>query len=317
MYLSNLYTNITTSISASVAPMATSLGNAVAPLFWAGIGVYIIYQAWNIIYTQNDVNIGEVIKTIGSLSLVSAVCFNGGWYVEHIIPFFRDLAPNLSAHITGNTADSTDMLEQYWSSYNPIFEALNIKAEDTSWYDFFAWGSIGFCYLFTMICRGIIVLVLTINLIIASFMLNLMLSIGLLFIPMCFFPATRNFFTLWVGQVMTYVFLAFLYVLTTSLVSNFLLHRVQEAVASGDGISVFIDELIIMTIILVYLINQISSIAQGLSGGLSVGTVGMGVGRTLNAIGNSSRGISAISKGVNAGKRILNRVGNLGKSGAS
>lgn len=317
MYLSDVYTNITTSIANSVGSMSTSLGSAIAPLFWAGIGVYIVYQAWNMIYTQNDVNIGEVIKTIGSLSIVSAICFSGNYYLSYIVPFFQDLAPNLSSHLTGNSGDATNMLEQYWSSYTPIFEALNIKAEDTSWYDFPAWGSIIFCYVFTILCRAIIVLVLAINLIIASFMLNLILSVGLIFIPLFFFPTTRNFFTLWFGQVINYVLLAFLYVLCTSLVSNFLLNRVKEAVASGDGISVFIDELIIMTIIFVYLINQISSIAQGLSGGLSVNTVGMGVGRALNSIGNASRGISGISRGAKATKRLFNKIGNMGKSGVS
>lgn len=317
MYLSDLYSNISHSISASVGKMSQSLGDAVAPLFWAAIGVYIVYQAWNIIYTQNEVIISEVIKTVGSLSLVSAFCFKGSLYMNSVVPFFQELGPNLSAYLTDNLSEPTNMIEQYWSSYNPIFQALDMRAQSISWYDFPSWGSIIFSYFFTLLSRALIVLVLTINLIIASFMLNLNLTLGLIFIPMFFFPATRNFFQLWIGQVMNYVFLSFLYVLASNLVANFLLNRVKEVDPRGEGIGVFVDELIIMTIIFVYLINQISSVAQGLSGGLSVNTVGMGVGRALNSIGNSARGISGISKGMKSLKNLFSRVGNIGKAGAS
>ena len=72
-FVGNILTTVTNLVESTVAANAAKIATAISPVFFAAIAVYVIFIAYEIIYSQKEVVMSEVTKTIMKSVLYSCV----------------------------------------------------------------------------------------------------------------------------------------------------------------------------------------------------------------------------------------------------
>jgi type IV secretion system protein VirB6 len=62
----------------------------------------VIFIAYEIIYSQRDVIMSEVTKTIMAFTAVGAFTYSAPYYAQYVIPFVMHAGQDLSSAVTGN-----------------------------------------------------------------------------------------------------------------------------------------------------------------------------------------------------------------------
>ncbi|EIO8946662.1 type IV secretion system protein, partial [Salmonella enterica] len=134
--VSEFLTTVTNIVQSGAASNAAKLANAISPVFFAAIGVYIIFIAYEIIYAQKDVIMSEVTKTVMSFALVGAFTYSAPYYAQYVIPFVMKSGQELSGAITG-TSDVATNVDNLWDSLSTTMkEFLSTNLEQLGTFDF-------------------------------------------------------------------------------------------------------------------------------------------------------------------------------------
>lgn len=111
--VSEFLTTIENLVQSGAASNAAKIANAISPVFFAAIGVYVIFIAYEIIYSQRDVIMSEVTKTIMAFTAVGAFTYSAPYYAQYVIPFVMHAGQDLSSAVTGNS-DVATSVDNLW-----------------------------------------------------------------------------------------------------------------------------------------------------------------------------------------------------------
>lgn len=297
MFVSDMLTEIKHLVEISIAKNVGAIAHAISPVFFAALGVYVCFVAFNIIYSQRDILMNEVSKNIMAWAVISVFTYSGSYYANYVIPFVLNAGNELSAAVLGepNVATSVDAMWQKMSSSLDMY--LDIQMQRTNKFDigrniliYITWG-LGY------IGGAILMYYATVFLCLSTFAIGIVLSVGVIFICFSAFPVTRGMFTSWCGICLNYILLNVFFTISFS----FLVSLIEKQTAiNPEALGIGKVVLLFLTItVSIYLIEQISVISSSLTGGVGI--------NGLTSAGNSFASGLARASGMRAlGRRVSN-----------
>ncbi|MGL5290033.1 MAG: type IV secretion system protein [Aeromonas sp.] len=312
--LKTIDTVVTSGISANVGKIA----GAVSPIFAAGLALYIVYIAYEIMYSQRDIVMNEVSKTIMVFALVSAFTYAGPYYAQYVVPFVMHAGNDLSSAVLGTT-NTGATVDNLWDTLIISLEKYRTTAtERLDAWSIGGWIEVYLLYGIGVVGGVILMYYSALFLCVSMFMMGILLSVGVIFISFAAFPATRSMFTAWCGHCLNYIMLNVFYTIAFSFLVSFI-----EAKTVVDPENINIMSIITMLLIImvsVFLIEQLASLSSSLTGGVSLsGLNGAASGSLANAKGAIKNAVGAknIAKGAKnmASKAIGSRLSNGGIKG--
>ena len=293
-----------------------TLSNLVAPLIGACVALYAVFIAANYIWSGNttDLPVGDLMKRIGYLALFTLFAFNITYYQSAVVVPVKNIGPEIAAAFaaTGSThpqiidqmgAQILDTIKYIWDQ-TPKMSITNfqlvpmIRAIGT----IFIVGLLGGLFMAVSFCY----------LMIAKLMVSMVLLLGPIFIPMAFFPVTREFFMKWVSQLLNYILLYALFGIAFTMLTNLLQSFVSGTSFSNILVSVATNLKLIFTYLLfIFVMVAIPSLASQLTGGVGLNAQG-----AITPMMSVMRGVAGAFKGAAGGaaKAGANSIAGAGRN---
>jgi len=284
-------------VQSAIGGNISAITHAISPVFFAAIGLYVCWIAYQIIYAQRDVIMNEVTKTIMSFAVVGVFTYSGNYYMTYVVPFVMEAGGELSSAITGagDTANTVDAiseglfisLEQYW----------RLATENLGWDDFGGWAAAAAIYLIGLGGGLALIYYTGVFLCLSTLMVGILLSVGVIFISFAVFPSTRSMFTAWCGHCLNYILLNVMYTISF----GFLMAMLQRFTVI-DPVKVSIVDVISMVAVIAIalaLIEQVGTLCSSLTGG--VGLNGMAAASGTAGFLARASGMKALAGGMKKG----------------
>lgn len=311
----NIITDFITTIKSVVLTGAGSnaakLASAISPVFAASIGVYLIIVAYNIIYSDKDIIMKEIVSNIMKMALVGVFTFSATYYSQYVMPFVMNSGDELSAAISG-TSDVAASVDSLWKTLSTTMDAFIVqKTEELGMTDI--GGYLGAYIIWALGYAGgaILIFYTTLFLCISTFMVGLLLSVGILFICFSFFSTTRGMFTSWCGSCLNYILLNVFYTISFGFVTTL----IQKNMVDSNITVISVITLLLVICISVFLIEQIGTLCSSITGGVGIN----GLTSSANGMGGKMAGGLARASGMRAfmggfGSKMGNPAFNAGRS---
>ncbi|MHA6187820.1 type IV secretion system protein [Escherichia coli] len=310
--VSEFLTTVTNLVQSGAASNAAKIANAISPVFFAAIAVYVIFIGYEIIYSQREVVMSEVTKTIMAFTAIGAFTYSAPYYAQYVIPFVMNAGQDLSNAVTGNS-DAATSVDNLWSSLSSTMNTyLDHQMSSLGTFDF---GDIILAYTIWgigYIGGAILIFYTSVFLSVSLFMVGILLSIGILFICFSVFPATRSMFTAWCGSCLNYILLNVFY----TIAFGFVIGLIQSlSVTNPDSVTMSaVVTLLLVIIISVFLIEQIGTLCSTLTGGVGINGL---TSSTNGMIGKVGGGVAAMTGLRAAGGVAKGFMGKMARSGVS
>lgn len=265
-------------LGGSVAQLVT----LISPVM--GAAVILSFVLWAIRYVKEEMPIMDI---VWRHFVLMAVCFfgmNASYYVSTIVPLVNGIPDDIATAfsqsstqgevggiIDGMILDDAQLIQQIWSETKTI-TFTGIKIDNI----FNATRA-------TIIISGLggIYIALSFFLIfVAKLMVNVILAIGPIFILCAFFAPTRNYFTLWVNQLVNYMLLSILFAVVFSVQHTLVQDIVDIDPDTGGLTDLVAAQLLVIYLVCIGTIIIIPVLASSLSGGMGLNGV---IGSTANS----------------------------------
>ena len=308
-FFTDLFTRLDT-VSNELSIGMSNLFNVVMPAFEACFVVYVIMVVWS--YWQNEspphVLFTDLVKRIFLLGLLMGLGINISTYTSTVFPLVTHLGNDLAVAWSGNqNASMGSMLDGIVTKVSEITDTNQKQAEEAidtpptdpnsegiidsvigavnSATDAVIGATIGqlgnklYAYwqnLVIWLSACVFLVISCAYLLIATTMLILLATVGPVFFAFGIFPATRQFFTNWIGQVLNYSFLfLFINVMATMFVT-FIDSSLDAMKNQFLGGQYTITGEILMTLICMFVVFgvillQLPQLTSSLFGGLAAG----------------------------------------------
>lgn len=286
-----IFTKIDTTLVSVLGSKASAIVSLISPLVSVAFATYVMLvfmsywrdnQGW-------DSSAIDMIKRIAAWGVIISASMNIGWYMGNVVPFVNAFPVELSNAVTGVDGSNVNSIDSIISYYITVVQetwnkASGIKASVVAAFN-----------IALLLITGIpVVIVMAAYLLLVKIMIAILIVIGPLFLAMALFPITRQYATLWIGQVVNFGLLAFFMNVTAVLMINILLGlQVDPATASlVELISYGSVALLFWVVVL-----RVPDMAAALSGGMA----GNGFGAAVSSARNATKLGQAIAKGMQGG----------------
>lgn len=306
--VSEFLTTVTDLVQSGAASNAAKIANAISPVFFAAIAVYVIFIGYEIIYSQREVVMSEVTKTVMAFTAVGAFTYSAPYYAQYVIPFVMNAGQDLANAVTGNS-DVATSVDNLWETLSNTMESFWSEATgQLGLTDFGLWIKTALIYSVGYVGGAVLIFYTTVFLSVSIFMVGILLSAGILFICFAVFPTTRSMFTAWCGSCLNYILLNVFYTIAFGFVMS-LIKKVSNVDAATVTFATVLM-LLIVILISVYLIEQIGTLCSTLTGGVGI--------NGLTAAANGMTGKVAAATGIRAAGNVAKGfMGKMAGSGAS
>lgn len=301
-----IFTKIDTTLVNVLGSKASAIVSLISPLVAIGFSTYVLLVVMSYMRDNSgwDGAAIDMIKRIAAWGVILSASVNLGWYMSNVVPFINAFPVELSNAVTGNGASSNinsidsiisyyiSVIQETWSNASGIQASL-VAAFNIA----------------LLLITGIpVVIVMAAYLLLVKLMMAILIVIGPLFLAMALFPVTRQYATLWIGQVVNFGLLAFFMNVTAVLMINILLDlQVDPATASLVELLSYGSVALLFWVVVL----RIPDLASALSGGMA----GNGFGSAVSSARNATKLGQAIGKAMQGGGG--NGSNTMSKSGAS
>lgn len=300
--VSEFISTVSKIVESGAAANAAKLANAISPVFFAAIGVYVIYIAYEIIYSQKDVIMSEITKTIMAFTAVGAFTYSAPYYAQYVVPFVMHAGQDLSGALTGNPDVATNV-DNLWNKLSETMESFWAEATgQLGMTDFGLWIKTACIYGIGYGGGFILIYYTTVFLCVSIFMVGLVLSVGILFICFSVFPSTRSMFTAWCGSCLNYILLNVFYTISFGFVMSLIEKYAQVDAATLTFMNVI--TLLAVIWISVHLIEQIGMLCSTLTGGVGLN----GLTAAANGLAGKAAAATGLRSFANAGKELFRSI---------
>lgn len=238
------------------------------------------------------------LKTCGKFLLISALAMNAGNYMSWVVEALHGLETGVAAAFSasGDATASTSVfqvIDKAMSDGWQVGADMLSKMGRRQWYEMpmMFWDLINALIIYT--ATFLIAVPAGAMIVVAKAMLSIMLGIGPIFIMMLLFGQfTSKWFDSWFGQVITYILQIALVTTVLSFGIKFFSALVAEVLANPADYPIStLLEILVVTVVVLYMMQQANAVAGGLAGGIS------SAGLTLRGI--ASGAASPITQGLN------------------
>jgi type IV secretion system protein VirB6 len=262
----DLYTFFDSSVTAVLVNGTAKMIALVTPLFAAGFGLYMMLILSS--YWRGDDDIIEDMqdfwfRMIGWAAVIT-FGLNIEMYTTYVAPFVTGLGDDLANTVgTGSGYSSQAALDTMANAFVDSFLRIYKDAQGIK-LTIFACIAIVSMSVF----GGAFMVIAIAYVILAKLALGILVAVGPLFIAAALFPATRDLFKNWTGQVLNYAFMVMLFSFAAQIEIGMVSTKIPQDLSIS---SVFYISLVCLGMIFVSL--NIPSIAAALAGGIGISTM--------------------------------------------
>lgn len=292
----NIFTLIDDSIINVVIGKAGTLISVLEPLLLSSFSVYLLFlflSYWN---SSIEESIVDFVRRCVAWILILSFALNIGYYNEYIVPMVMNFGDFLSQKFSGSNTTIDGNLDEMATVVLDGVKATMEKASGVT-------GTIlavlvillisVFSIVFLIISAGYILL--------AKVFAGILVVVGPLFIAMALFPATRQYFSAWVNQVVNYALLTFFLNVLMAIFIEFMVGAFGDgAIDLARGLNIAIGAGVFFVVLL-----RLPELSSSLAGGLSAN----GFTQATRAVMNLSK--AGAGKSLSAGGK---KGGSIGKA---
>lgn len=289
----------------SATSAASTISAEIMPLVAAGVSIYMILVLLNYLRGAEPEPVMDFAMRLASWAVIIGLGLNAGTYVSTVIPIVTGIGADLANAITGGTS-SAGAIDQMIVR---LLKAIQDASGELNGLDIFdgAMAYIMVALKIVLILIGYIPLLIAaaIAVVIADSGSILVAAVGPIFFAFALFPATRQYFSSWLNTVLS-LMLVPIFVAIVALAS---INIANEILVDSTFKTVFIG--LICNLILMVLIQQVSSLASSLSaGGINMAMPKGGIGSAASGIAKSfAKTKDGAGKETGIGQAGLGRAG--------
>lgn len=285
---SDVFTLIDTAIINVVSSKTANLMNVLSPVFLAGFIVYVIFVTWSYFGSSIEQTLWDLLKRITAWGVIISFSINVGSYLSNVVPLVTGLGDGLTQIFSGSTGTIDSSLDSLATTFvQGIWDTFD-KASGVEG-TLLAISAIAIIVLF-----GVPFFVIAAAyILLAKVFAAILAVVGPVFIACALFPATRQYFSSWVNQVVNYALLLLLLNITATIFIEFI--RVQFGTGVFD-LARSINLAFAAGMFFIVLL-KIPELASGLSQGMAINGFAQ-AGRAVMAASKAG----ALMKGAGAAK---------------
>lgn len=287
-----VFERIDTTVQSTIIGNTSNVISIISPVLLAGFTVYVILVTWSYFGTTLEQTMFDVLKRILAWGVIISFSLNIGSYNASVVPFVLGLGEGLANIFSGGGTASASALD---SLVNLLFDmiAKNSEAADkVSGIEGISEKLAAFFYnLLIILVFSVFLIIAAAYIVLAKVFLAILVVLGPIFISLALFPATRQYFSAWVNQVVNYnLYFLLINVVGAIFISYINATFTEEALLTDSGIIQLILVLLFFAIILL----KLPEMASGLAGGIAAN----GFGSLASSISSGTR----LAKSMGGGK---------------
>lgn len=300
--VTNMFTDLDDLISEQVTSNFQTLMQIIFPIWSAGVLLFIVYVAWEILYGNKEIIVLEVVKHVMSLSLVAVFMGAGGAYLSYVVPFVQHSGQEIASALVGG--DGGNVGNQIDGMIDKVYLIISANSQQASeeggLSNLGIYFSVWMANIILLIGGGVFVLYCAAYLIMAMMMIGILLSLGGVFIGFAAFSPTRQMFTAWVGSCFNYIFLNVGYAILFTILIKYVTDFANDN-AQNENSLLGIVSLVLVFAIGVFLLQQVATLMSLLTGGV-------GINGLVGAVTGFAKGAGSLGKGAGKG---LGKLGDM------
>nr|CBA71361.1 conjugal transfer protein [Arsenophonus nasoniae] len=272
--------------------------------------IYLVIEAWAIIYGQKEMLISEFIQHLLVISVVTVFMGASSMYVTEIVPFVMKSGEQIAAGLTGSEGGNS--IDAMINQIINLGELIQSDYADKSGFSISGTLIFAVKMILLMASGGLFVLYAASYLIMAKMMVGILLSLGGIFIAFAVFPATRQMFTAWVGSCFNYIFLNIGYAILFSIMIKYLNEYIGKNTIEIQSNVWEVFSIALVFGIGIFLLQQVATLMSILTGGVGInGLVG-----AVNGFAKTAAQATGLSKAANVGTGLAGKGASLAGRGA-
>lgn len=288
-----IFQKIDTTLVSVLGSKASALIGLISPIVAICFSVYVMlvimsYQRDNSSWSGSAI---DMIKRIAAWGIIISFSMNVGFYMGTVVPMVNGIPTELSNILTNQSSSgNVNSIDSILSYYITVMQETWQKASGIK-----ASIAAGFNILLLLVLGIPVVVMMAAYLLLAKLFLAILLAIGPLFLGLALFPVTRQYATLWIGQVVNFMLLGVLMNVTAVVMINILLGlQVDPLTASLVEILAYG----VVALLFFIVILRIPDLSSALSGGVAAN----GFGSAVQSANQATQLGKAIAKGMGGGK---------------
>lgn len=288
-----IFEKIDNTLISVLGSKASTLIGLLSPIVAVCFAIYVMlvimsYQKDNASWSGSTI---DMIKRIAAWGVIISFSMNVGFYMGTVVPMVNGIPIELSNVLTNESSNgNVNNVDSIISYYITVIQEMWAKASGIQ-------ASIAAAFnIVLLIALGIpVVVMMAAYLLLAKLFLAILVAIGPLFLCMALFPVTRQYATLWIGQVVNFMLLGVLMNVTAVVMINILLGLQVDPLTASlvDILAYGVIALLFFIIIL-----RIPDLSSALSGGVAAN----GFGSAVQSANQATQLGKAIAKGLAGGK---------------
>lgn len=299
--LTNLHTKLETAFGSTLVNKASDVINIISPVMMSAFILYVLLVVMS--YMKNGTDPSEIgfdiIQRMLGWAVVIGLSMNIGNFNSILVPIAKGIPIDIMNIFVPNGGDPYAQLDTLIDTY--------IQTIQTGWDN--AHGieatmmAVVICVI--LLISAVVSVVITAGyLLMSEIFVAMLLVVAPIFISLALFPATRQFASLWVGQVVN----CGLLLIFTSVLTGIQILALQEFVVAGTSEMTwsFALQVAIVSGVFAVFTMQVPHYASALSGGMSLG----GFRDTGRAVAGGARMAGGFAKGAGG------IAGGAGRAGA-
>ncbi|WGM13868.1 type IV secretion system protein (plasmid) [Arsenophonus nasoniae] len=297
-------------ITEQVATNFDTLYGYIFPIWSTLVVIYLVIEAWAIIYGQKEMLISEFIQHLLVISVVTVFMGASSMYVTEIVPFVMKSGEQIAAGLTGSEGGNS--IDAMINQIINLGELIQSDYADKSGFSISGTLIFAVKMILLMASGGLFVLYAASYLIMAKMMVGILLSLGGIFIAFAVFPATRQMFTAWVGSCFNYIFLNIGYAILFSIMIKYLNEYIGKNTIEIQSNVWEVFSIALVFGIGIFLLQQVATLMSILTGGVGInGLVG-----AVNGFAKTAAQATGLSKAANVGAGLAGKGASMAGRGA-
>lgn len=279
------FVELSNAVNQHIGITAEAVIEAIKPLVVTLLTIYIFWWGISMIRGQIDEPVTDGVERMVRISIITAIALQMGYYNGFLSDFLWNTPDTLASalnldggktsaqHLDAFVTNVFNMGSKYytWALANQKSPPIDIFGL-VSIPDLSAWLSAWALWIFSIIASGYGAFLLAL----AKIALAMILGIGPLFVLALIFESTKRYFSLWIGQAVTFIAMVVLSASALKVmlpIMNLYLASVSGEVTQSPTLAQIVP-VIAMCIVSLLVLMQVPSMAAGLGGGASIETLG-------------------------------------------